>query len=194
VTSPDVAAPRASTGLVEENTSFLQAASPNSRNVTEPVGTNAPTRVAVSPTAVPTGPPGEGAARIEGARLPIVIVNVWQAVGASSLTTHTVVGPKVPATSGAPVMNPTSDRRTPGGRAPAVTEYVVSTLGGLTENWWRYPLPTTPTGGGGLVMAAEVCETACGEPSTGATTNADTATSKTLDRSGSLLPAPPWTL
>ena len=70
--------------LVDENTSTLHAGSLNSRNVTRPVGRKAPTKVAVSRTGNPTGPPAEGEARMAGTRLAMVIVNVWQAGGPST--------------------------------------------------------------------------------------------------------------
>ena len=135
--SSDVADPATVTTLVDENLCILHAGSLNSRNTTGPVGRTPPTRKAVSRTGVPTGPPDEGAARMPGTRFMTTMVNVWHAGGPSSLVPQTVVGPKVPAPSGTPVTNPTGERVTPGGRAPAVTENVVSGIGGLTVNRWR---------------------------------------------------------
>ena len=90
--SPDVAAP-ADRGVVDVNTSSVHAASLNRRKVTVPVGTWPPTRLAVPRTGVPTGPPGDAAARISGDCLPTVMVKVWQACGAAPLLAQTVVGP-----------------------------------------------------------------------------------------------------
>jgi hypothetical protein len=75
-----------------------------------------------SRTAVPTGPPGEAVAVMEGVRFMTAMVNVSQAGGASGLWPHTVVGPSVPARSGVPVRNPVGASRSPGGTLPSVRE------------------------------------------------------------------------
>ncbi len=119
--SLDVATPLASTTLVEENTSVVQAASLNSRNVTLPVGGSSPRKVSVSRTGVPTGPPADGVATTEGARRSITMVKVWHAGPTWLLPAHTVVGPKVPAWLGVPTRMPDGEKLRPGGMAPAVT-------------------------------------------------------------------------
>ena len=85
---------------------------------------------------MPTGPPDEAAASTPGVRLAMVMVNVWQAGGATPLVPHTVVGPKVPAMVGVPVMKPVDARDSPGGSAPLVTENVAAGVSGLVANWW----------------------------------------------------------
>jgi hypothetical protein len=122
VKSLEVATPLASTGLVDENTSLVQARSLNSRNVTVPDGIPAPARLAMSRTAVPTGPPGEGSARMMTDRRATEMVKVWQAVGATPLLAQTVVGPNVPAWLGDPARMPFVPRVRPGGSDPLVTE------------------------------------------------------------------------
>lgn len=136
VKSSDVAEPDAVTGLVDVKTWLVQAASLNRRKVTEPVGSTAPTRLAVSRTGVPTGPPGEGAARRLGVRRSTVMVKVWHAV-VVPLVAQTVVGPNVPAAVGTPVRKPVELRLSPGGSEPLVTEKVGSGVIGLAWNWWR---------------------------------------------------------
>ncbi len=91
--SSDVAAPETGTTFADENAWTVHAGSLNSRNTTDPVGMNPPARKAVSRTGVPTGPPGEGAARMVGIRFLTVIVNVWHAPRPSRLRPQTVVGP-----------------------------------------------------------------------------------------------------
>lgn len=116
-----MADPRTLTILVDEKTCSVHAWSRNSRNVIAPVGRYAPTRVAVSRTAVPNGPPGDGTARMAGDRLATTMVKVWQAGGPRREPAQTVVGPNVPAVTGTPVTKPTRERTKPGGRLPAVT-------------------------------------------------------------------------
>ena len=137
VKSLDWAAPPTVTGLVEENTSTVQAGSLNRRNVTVPVGVNALMRLALSWTTVPTAPPGEAATSMAGLRLAMTMVKVWQAGAATLLLAQTVVGPKVPAAPAVPVTKPCGVSCRPGGRAPAVTEKIGSGLKPLTANWWR---------------------------------------------------------
>ena len=117
-----MATPWVSTTLVEVNTWLVQLASLKSRNVTLPVTFPKPSRLAVSRTAVPTGPPGDGEPRIWVVRRATTIVNVWHAGACTPLLAHTVVGPKLPACDGAPDTMPAGDMVTPGGRAPLVTE------------------------------------------------------------------------
>ena len=92
--------------------------------------------LAVSRTVVPTGPPGDAAGRIAGVRLATVMVKVWHAGVATPLLAQTVVGPKVPAASGAPLTKPCGLSVNPGGRAPPVTEKVGSGVWGVAWNWW----------------------------------------------------------
>jgi hypothetical protein len=129
--------PSAATALVDVNTSPVQPGSPNSRKVTVPVGMKAPTRLAVSRTAVPTGPPGDAAASSPGVRLAMTIVNVWHAGGPSTLLPHTVVGPKDPAADAVPVTKPSGRRLSPGGRDPLVIEKVGCGVCGVAVNLWR---------------------------------------------------------
>ena len=131
--SDEVAEPPVVRTLVDENTSLVQAASLNRRNVTLPVGTKPPTRLTVFRTGVPTGPPGEGSVRRPGVRLWMVMVKVWQA----PLLAHTVVGPYVPAALGVPERKPSGLSDRPGGRVPLVTEKVGVGVWGLAWNWWR---------------------------------------------------------
>ena len=134
--SVEVATPSTLIGLVEENTSAVQAASLKSRNVTLPVGNGAsPRKVAVSRTAVPTGPPGDAVATKDGGRFWITMVNVWHACGCSPLEAQTVVGPKVPAWVGTPTRMPDGAMVRPVGRDPLVTENVGAGER-LLVNWW----------------------------------------------------------
>ena len=134
--SSDTATPGTVTTAVDENTCSVHAGSPNRRNVTDPVGRNAPTRVATSRTGMPSVPPGDGAASMAAIRLAMTMVKVWQAGGATRLLPQTVVGPNVPAAMGTPVRNPSAESTTPGGRPPFVTE---KTGSGVVRavNWWR---------------------------------------------------------
>ncbi len=116
-----MADPPGPTGRTEVKTATVHIGSRYSRNVMDPVGAKAPTRVAVSRTGVPTGPPGEGAARMADVRLVTTIVNVWQAGGERTPLVQTVVGPKAPAAVGTPVRNPCGVMVIPGGRLPLVT-------------------------------------------------------------------------
>ncbi len=116
--SSDVADPSTATAFTDVNTATVHPGSRNNRKVIDPPGRKAPTRLAVSRTGVPTGPPGEGEARMAATRLRTAIVNVWQAGGKSGLVAQTVVGPNVPAAVGAPARNPCGVRTIPGGRAP----------------------------------------------------------------------------
>jgi hypothetical protein len=175
VKSLDVAAARV-TAFVDVNTSAVHAESPNSRNVIVPVGRSPPTRLAVSRTRAPTGPPTDGDARIAGHSFEMARVKVWQARAPESLTAQTVVGPKDPAVVGAPVTKPEDWTTTPGGRLPAVTTKVGLVRSELALNWWRYPFPTIPGGGGALVMTGEVWATAAGPPHTNAAIPAAMAT------------------
>ena len=120
--SLEVAVPSTATGLMEEKTSVVQAGSLKSRKVMVPVLAPGPNREAVSRTGVPTGPPADGWARTSGLALRMTTVNVWQAGGETPSVAHTVVGPKVPAWVGRPFTIPEGPMRTPGGRAPLVTE------------------------------------------------------------------------
>lgn len=86
---------------------------------------------------MPTGPPDEAAASMPGVRLAMVMLNVWQAAGATPFVPHTVVGPKVRAMVGVPVTKPVGARESPGGSAPLVTENVAAGVSGLVANWWR---------------------------------------------------------
>ena len=108
--SSDVADPATPTatarGFVDENASCVHDAFRNSRKVMEPVGRNAPTRLATMRSRVPTAPPGDMVAMIPGVRRLISMVNVWQAGAERSALPHTVVGPKIPAAAGAPVRKP----------------------------------------------------------------------------------------
>jgi hypothetical protein len=133
VKSDDVATPLASMTLVEEKTSTVHAASLNSRNVTLPVGGNSPRKVTESRTAVPTGPPADGVATMEGGRRWITSVKVWHAE-LWLVVAHTVVGPNDPAWLGLPTRMPGGERVRPGGTAPAVTVYVGFSR--LLVNWW----------------------------------------------------------
>ena len=121
--------------MVEENTSTVQSTSLYRRKVTLPVGTKAKTRLAESRTAVPTGPPGDGDAKIEGARFSTVMVKVWHAA-AALLLAQTVIGPNVPAAVGAPARMPPGPMVTPGGSAPLVTAYVAGGFRRVEVNWW----------------------------------------------------------
>lgn len=66
----------AASTLVVRNTSTVHAGSLKRTKVTLPVGTKPTTTVAVSVTGVPTGPPGEGVAKIDGNRFRTVKVKV----------------------------------------------------------------------------------------------------------------------
>lgn len=134
--SLEVATPSALTTLVDEKTSLVQAASLKRRKVTLPVGAKSPRRVAVSWTAVPTGPPGDGVATMEVCRFSITMVNVWHTDACTPLLAHTVVGPNVPAWFGMPVRMPPGVRVRPGGRGPLVTENVAAGSGRSVTNWW----------------------------------------------------------
>ena len=111
-----------STTRTDEKTAVVQAGSLKSVKVMVPVLSPGPNSNAESRTVVPTGPPAEGEARIRGLALTIVTVKVWHTGAATPLVAHTVVGPNVPAWVGRPVTSPEGPRRTPGGRAPLVTE------------------------------------------------------------------------
>jgi hypothetical protein len=118
----EVATPLASTTLVEENTWLVHAWSLKSLKVTPPVGTPAPARLAVSFTAVPSGPPSEGSARMTTARRSTTMVKVWHAGAVTALVAHTVEGPNVPAWVGRPARMPLGPTVRPGGRVPDVSE------------------------------------------------------------------------
>jgi hypothetical protein len=145
-----VATPWASTTSVEVNTSLVQLRSLKSRKVTLPVMVPKPKKLAVSRTAVPTGPPWDAVARTWVGRLLTTIVKVWHAGACAPSLAHTVVGPKLPACVGAPVTMPPGDMVIPGGREPLVTEKVAP--GMLLVNPCAYAAPTTATPGGGEVM------------------------------------------
>src|SRR3954466_3617919 len=117
------------------------------------------------------------------------MVKVWQGGGAASSPPQTVVGPKAPALVGPPVRKPWGRSEMPGGRLPAVT---AKTGSGSELAWNRcmYPLPTTPTGGAGLVMAGEIWAIAAGQPTTDAPIAASMATN-ILDFRGRAQPGTP---
>jgi hypothetical protein len=114
---------------------LVQLASLNRRKVIVPVGTRAPTSDAVLRTGVPTGPPADAETRMVGDRRLTRMVKVWQRGAVVALLAQTVIGPKLPAAVGEPVRNPVGARVSPGGRAPAVTEYTRSGVDAV--NWWR---------------------------------------------------------
>ncbi len=122
--SPEVATPTVLTMPGDVKTRAVQARSLYRLKVTVPVGRTPPMMVAISRTAVPTGPPGEAAARMATVRLRMVIVNVWQAGVETPFEAHTVVGPNVPAARGEPVRKPAGLTLSPGGTAPLVTAKV----------------------------------------------------------------------
>ena len=93
-------------------------------------------RLAVSRTAVPTGPPGDAAARTSGDRLAMTMVKVWQAGVTWPLVAQTVVGPNVPARLGVPVTKPAALSVSPVGSVPAVTENVGAGSSAEIWNWW----------------------------------------------------------
>ena len=133
--SLEVAEPVTSTTFEDVNTWVVQLASLYRWKVIVPVGVRAPTSDAVLRTGVPTGPPGDAETRMVGERRLTTIVKVWQRGAVVALLPQTVVGPKLPAAVGVPVTNPVGARLTPGGRAPAVTEYTRSGVDAV--NWWR---------------------------------------------------------
>ena len=112
---------------------------------------------AVSRTAVPTGPPEEGVAWMIGVRLRMLIVKVWHTGGVTPLPAHTVVGPNVPVCDGRPAAMPPGPMVIPGGKAPLVTENVAGGTRGVDVNRNAYVVPTSPLGGGGLVMEGAAC-------------------------------------